>query len=108
MKAIIFSLAMMTFMGRAFADADFCGKPSVQINGVSSVRTVEGSENTRIVSKNILEGEVMIDGKKVGASTDRSLDILVAQTAIQEGAVLCESVVRNSFIVFTRRLYIKR
>ncbi len=111
MKRIVIGILVLgSFPALAGEVKTKCGKPSIIIDGVVSKRSIADKSKYQygVHEKTELNGKVLIDNEEVGASTtDRSLDILVAQTAISEGLELCETVNIKRYSA-ERTLYVKR
>ena len=104
MKILLIGLICLSSIS-AFAGEvkELCGQPSLQINGVISVQDL--NDGLSIVNR--LDASVKINNKIVGASSDRGLDVIVAQAAINEGLELCQ-VIDTTKNPLLHKLYIKR
>jgi hypothetical protein len=111
MKKLLIGFLALTSITSAFAERERittrCGKPELVIQGVTSIKVVE---HVRRQDKNTLNYEIRINGEKIIAASGFELDSLVARTAIEEGAELCETVKRvgDDLRVSERSLSIKR
>lgn len=112
MKKLLIGFIAFAAMTSAFAQQNErvttkCGKPELVILGVTSKRPVQ---HVRSQDINKLVYEVRINGEKIIPAANYELDSIVARTAIEEGAELCETVTRvgSDMQVTERSLTIKR
>ncbi len=111
MKKLMIGFIALAAMTSAFAENERvrtrCGKPELVIQGVTSKRPVQ---HVRSQDINKLVYEVRINGERIIPAASFELDSIVARTAIEEGAELCETVtyVGNDMRVTERSLTIKR
>lgn len=111
MKKLFIGLVALTSIASAFAGNERistkCGKAELIISGVQSEKVYE---HIRRADINTVIYEIRINGEKISQVANFELDSLVARTAIEENAELCEVVTRSGSdnAVIGRKLTIKR